>query len=242
MSDFSFKIEIISDFNIWNTGYSLNIKPFDEHSLYARSAQYVCLGQHRKITRLEMNKEIQQLKDKIIELEFLLKRSYKSKEKSYTPVVVDVHKEELTKKLKSIELKLKFTKIVELENELYLYFEEYSKLLQAQKIKFPLVEIIKKLENYELKIKELQDKSLTISKRLLISKTKILNLSQEDEFLKSRTREILLVNKSLKEKVKDLEKLQLTSRKISVKEAVSVISVKEPIKEQLFSRPVSVLA
>jgi hypothetical protein len=50
------------------------------------------------------------------------------------------------------------------------------------------------------------------------------------------------VNKSLKEKVKDLEKLQLTSRKISVKEAVSVISVKEPIKEQLFSRPVSVLA
>jgi hypothetical protein len=167
-------------------------------------------------------KEIQELKDKIIELEFILKRSYKSQEKN-TIVKVDTQKEQLSQNLKNIQQKLKFTKIVELENELFLYFQEYSKLLESQKIKFPLEEILVKLEKYEKKIKDLKDKSIQISKKNLLKNSRISDLQTENTNLRERNREILRENKILREKLKDK-----SQRKISV-------------KEQVFSRPVSVL-
>lgn len=181
-------------------------------------------------------KEIQELKDKIIELEFLLKRSYKSQELKSTVVKVDTQKEQLSQNLKNIQQKLKFTKIVELENELFLYFQEYSKLLESQKIKFPLEEILVKLEKYDKKIKDLKEKSIQISKKNLLKNSRIADLQTENTNLKERNREILRENKILREKLKDK-----SARKISVKEQEDNSPRKISVKEQVFSRPVSVL-
>ena len=175
--------------------------------------------------------ELDQAKNKILSLESDLKKanvaicreskkvtageSVKPWSKSFTVKISPARQEsdsriaELQKEIKTLKNSLRFTKMVELENEVSVYYKEYSNLKESFKEAYALEPIIKSLTDYKNALD-----SLTVRSKELLAKNKDLNNLVKS--VKEENSQLKKINSQIK---KDSKEIHQKSNLVSTQNA-----------------------
>lgn len=153
-------------------------------------------------------------KHRISQLESLLRKDQfkpwsKSLVKESTTaqkVKVEDRIQQLQKEIQEIKTNTRFTKMVELENEVSVYFQEYSRLKEEFKHAYDLDSVILKLNDYKSNIDSLSSRAKCLSQKNKELKEQVKSTSLENSSLKK-------LNTELKKEIKEIGKQSITLEK-----------------------------